>query len=266
MVLLLDNKASIDPKSRTRTPLVAATCAGRLETARTLVDRGADVNARTSAQTDQITALMPVPGQTALGCAAQQRNVEFIRFLLDKGADINAASSDGRSPLHLALEQNVTRDMETAVASALLLISRGANVNATIPEVGTTPLDLAVQNRLLEVVRALLDKGANPNKGTARSTPLTSALGGNRPGADIADIALLLIDRGADVNAGGRRSTTPLFLAIQARQVGVVRALLAKGADPNTSSDSRGQTPLRAAAESPEIMQLLINCGRQTMS
>src|SRR5688572_1575078 len=131
VVLLLDNKASIDPKSRTRTPLVAATCSGRFDTARTLVDRGADVNARTSTQTDQPGPMLGQVGQTALGCAAQQRNVEFIKFLLDKGADINLTSYRNYTPLHFALEQSgPTRDPEAAAASALLLISRGANVNA----------------------------------------------------------------------------------------------------------------------------------------
>jgi hypothetical protein len=39
----------------------------------------------------------------------------------------------------------------------------------------------------------------------------------------------------------------------------VVRALLAKGANPNLAIGA--QTPLRAAFENPEITQLLINAG-----
>jgi ankyrin repeat protein/beta-lactamase regulating signal transducer with metallopeptidase domain len=257
-VLLLDNKASIEAKGTgtARTALIAAACGGHFDAARTLVDRGADANASSS--------------QTALGCAAQRGNAEAIQFLLDKGADINATSSampgQSSSPLHLVLETNVGApgNLDKTAASALLLISRGANVNATYSEYGTTPLDLAAEKGLVEVVRALLDKGANPNKGSARTpSPLLVALSGNSPKVDI---AMLLIDRGADVNAMGfvgGSNMTPLILAVRSNQVGVVRALLAKGADPNLSNkNSIGPpTPLSAASGSPEMMQLLIQAG-----
>jgi ankyrin repeat protein/beta-lactamase regulating signal transducer with metallopeptidase domain len=247
--LLLDNRASIDAKSTARgTALIAAACAGRVDTARTLADRGADVNTR-SAQL-----------QTALGCAAQQRNVEFIQFLLDKGADVNLTTYRSYSPLHHALDTGREMDRDKATASAQLLIRRGANVNA-LADNGITPLDQAVQNRLLEGVRALLDKGANPNKGGS-GLPLTWALSGNRPPSP--EIALLLIDRGADVNGVQRAGDeAPLLLAVRAREVAVIRALLAKGADPNVSARNN-LTPLRAAADSPEIMQLLINAGAKS--
>jgi ankyrin repeat protein len=248
VAFLLDNKASIDAKSPSRgTPLVASACqAGKFDTARLLVERGADVNAQAT------TSL-----QTPLGCAAAQRNVEFIQLLLDKGANINTPNDRGYTPLHLALDSG-PRDMEKATASALLLISRGANVNATRTDNTITPLDMAVQNRQLDVVRALLDKGANPNKGLSR-LPLASALYGNKPHTEI---VLLLIDRGADVNAVGPlpNEGSPLIMAVQAKEVAIIRALLAKGADPNFSTRN-GLTPLRAAAESPEIMQILITAG-----
>jgi ankyrin repeat protein len=237
VTLLLDNKASIEAKSTTRNALIAAACAGQIDAARTLVDRGADVNGRT-------------PSQTALGCAAQRGDVEFIRLLLDRGADVNATAANGLSPLHLAVEN--IREMDKAVASALLLINRGANVNTTRPEYVDTPLSRAVDRGLLDVVRALLEKGANPNRGSV--PPLTRALNGPRPNADV---AILLIEKGADVTEG---TEPPLILAIRSRQVSVIRALLAKGADPNLGGRN-GQTPLRVASDSPEIQQLLVQAG-----
>ena len=258
VALLLDNKASINTRSLSRgSAVVTASCMGHADTVRTLVDRGADVNARNPGQVGP-GAPTPVVGQTALGCTAARRDMELVQFLLDKGADINLTSYRGSTPLHLAMEQ--VRETDKVTATALLLIGRGANVNAAIPEIETTPLDLAVQNQLLEVVRALLDKGANPNKGSARSTPLTTVLGARNVSAEL---ALLLIDRGADVNAASDSSmngTPPLYLAVQRNQVAVVKALLAKGANPNVSC--RGCQPmLRTASESPEIMQLLIAAG-----
>jgi ankyrin repeat protein len=74
--------------------------------------------------------------------------------------------------------------------------------------------------------------------------------------------ALLLIDGGADVNLADNNGRTPLVTAIQARApINVIRALLAKGANPNTKAGANGQTPLGAAANSPEIRQLLIDAG-----
>jgi ankyrin repeat protein len=49
-----------------------------------------------------------------------------------------------------------------------------------------------------------------------------------------------------DVNALDSQGQTALVLAIQNNHVGVVRALLAHGANPNTAN-SRGLTPTRAA-------------------
>jgi ankyrin repeat protein len=72
-------------------------------------------------------------------------------------------------------------------------------------------------------------------------------------------IALLLIERGANVNVQFGDST-PLILAVRAKQEAVVRALLAKGADPNLKIPNEGGTPL-SFASSDEIRKLLIDAG-----
>jgi ankyrin repeat protein/beta-lactamase regulating signal transducer with metallopeptidase domain len=274
VILLLDNKASIETRSESwGTPLVAAACQGKFDAARTLVDRGANVNAASGTPASAvnipppappgITPLPASPANTSLHCAAMHGNSEFIKLLLDKGADINAKGGRAYTPLVTAL----TSGREDRNGPSLLLIDRGADVNASTDD-GNTPLYLAISRGQIDVVRVLLAKGADPNKRTTSTTSrfgnsngalLDLLNGGFRRESDV-EIALLLIDKGADVNATLQNGMTPLILATQAKRIDIVRALLAKGADPNKASNNR-LTPLSASIGSPEITQVLTNAG-----
>jgi ankyrin repeat protein/beta-lactamase regulating signal transducer with metallopeptidase domain len=263
--LLLDNKASIETRAEAwGTSLVAAACQGQFDTARTLVERGANVNAAgpPTSMPMQPGPIQNSPGNTALHCAAMHGNSELIKLLLDKGADINAKGVRGFSPLMAALSSSGRQDRNGP--SILLLIDRGADVNASAED-GNTTLSLAVSQGLIDVVRALLAKGADPNKKTSSrfgnsNGALLDLLGsGFRREVDV-EMAMLLIDKGADVNATQQNGKTPLILATEARQIDIVRALLAKGADPNKASNNHA-TPLSASIGAPEIQQVLINAG-----
>jgi ankyrin repeat protein/beta-lactamase regulating signal transducer with metallopeptidase domain len=242
VILLLDNKASIEANSEARgTALVAAASSAKFDVVKTLLDRGANVNAANPA------------GFTALHRAATNRDSDSIRLLLDRGANINAKEVNGQTPLMIAASNN----SDSSKANALLLIERGADVHAATSG-GDTLLFFAVAGRNVDIVRALLAKGADPNKRSGGGRlPLSEALRGNRPSIEI---AMLLIDRGADANAVSPGENPPLFMAVQNGQTDVVRALLAKGADPNAPTSLR-QIPLQVAADKPEIRQLLLNAG-----
>ena len=99
------------------------------------------------------------------------------------------------------------------------LVALGAELEC-FNENGATPLHLAIENQNLDVVRLLLDAGADVNRRTAEGywTPLAHACDvvcdaasqlGKKP-----DNALLrlLIDNGADVNARISDGLTPLEL------------------------------------------------------
>ena len=113
----------------------------------------------------------------------------------------------------------------------------------------------AVEDGDVEGVRALLDDDpalvhvrvrSDYEAGDTllhRSDP-QQADDGTNPDDPHLKVAQLLIDRGADINAvGGRGNTvgaTPLDAAAWAGNVGMVKLLLANGADPAKGGDERG--------------------------
>lgn len=103
--------------------------------------------------------------------------VDMTCALLDAGADVNAASgSDGYQMLSASMSgwtASKTRLHPTRDWSALplLLIARGADVNAIAPLSRFRPMDLAASAGLVDVMEALVAKGADP-----RPVPILAAL------------------------------------------------------------------------------------------
>ena len=114
-------------------------------------------------------------GLTPLHHAARQGHVDTVRALLDAGADIHKQTGDGHSPLLIAL-------INGQFDIAMRLIARGANPNQIAYGSGVTPLWAAIntqwqprtrypqpqemerqQATYLDVMKALLDAGADPN-------------------------------------------------------------------------------------------------------
>jgi ankyrin repeat protein len=94
VTLLLDRRAAIDARARTRfrnTPLQAALLSGQLATARVLIQRGADVLVR------QQGGFSPLHEAALLG------RRDLVDLLLEAGAEINARANDGRTAVTEAL-------------------------------------------------------------------------------------------------------------------------------------------------------------------
>jgi len=169
-------------------------------------------------------------GISLLQFAAYCRNkeaIEIIRAYRDK-LDIYEASSIGDKEI------------------LLRLIKQFPDQTNTYSVDGFTPLGLASFFGNIEVVKILIDNGANPNiasNNRFKVTPLHSACA-------ISNyvIAEILIKNGADVNAKQMQNVTPLHSAAHNGHAKLVKLLIDNGADINSKMDN-GQTPLFMAEE-----------------
>ena len=105
-----------------------------------------------------------------------------------------------------------------------------------------SPLHEAALRGHNNVVKVLIEKGANPNKADQWGmTPLWKAVVCNH-----ANVVKLLLEKGANPNDANEDGLTPLHYASYAGHKYVVKALLEAGAN-QTMTDSYGRTPAELA-------------------
>jgi uncharacterized protein len=137
------------------------------------------------------------------------------------------------------------------------LKSEPALANSTQEEL--PPLSWACQQDNVEILRALLEFGADPNLAAEDGeTPLhIAAFQGSEP------CVQLLLDNGADVNAEDEDGKTPLMNAVRAG-LPITRSLLRAGADPR-KKDNGERTALHWATlgnhDDGSLIRLLLSAG-----
>ena len=118
-----------------------------------------------------------------------------------------------------------------------------------------TPLHLAVEFGFTDVVKLLLDEGAD-----------TSVVNGGQGGllhiVKSVEVANILLDLGLDKDAKDLYGNTPLNLAAFRGTLDLVKFLLEKGADKE-AKDNNGNTPLHKAAKRRKVnvVKLLLEKG-----
>ena len=122
----------------------------------------------------------------------------------------------------------------------ILLAGMAMTGCATVTQLGT-----AAHGGDIREVEALLNKGVNVNEvGFSGVTPLLEAVLYNAS----LDIVRLLVDKGADVNKGMNIGWKPIHFAVKNGNANVVKLLLDRGADINVLNPYK-KTPLKMAEE-----------------
>jgi ankyrin repeat protein len=166
--------------------------------------------AAVSAQADTIPALVS---------AIQRGSASEVERLLKAGANANAVDGEG-VPVLMTATLFANADMLE------LLLARGADPNRTGPS-GATALMWAVPD--VEKTQRLIAHGADVN---ARSDTDRTALLVAASYPSTVNVIRLLLDHGADLRAEDRGGSTALSLAIGSGSIDVVRFLVEKGLDP----------------------------------
>ncbi|RAQ55058.1 ankyrin repeat-containing protein [Aspergillus flavus] len=250
---------------------------GQLDTTRTLSpqDEGGSVDLKTTT------------GETVLLLAAKQGFREIVRFLLEQGVPIDPKDRAGRTPLHHAVAKDhkevvkvileVGGDIETTdLADHIPPMFAAPHGNDKENRSCHTPLITAIEADNEEMVKLLLEAGADPDHYTDYYTPLTSAArnhnmgiftllidkvsnldhqdeGGDTPLMHSAkwhnEVAELLVERGARLDVENRYGETAMSIASQRANKHLLTLLLER-IPGQEYINAKGQGLLHFAAES----------------
>ncbi|GFN99237.1 ankyrin-3, partial [Plakobranchus ocellatus] len=214
-----------------------------------LIQAGADLEARNDRDL------------TPLLVAADRDRTDVINVLQKYGADMAAVDDRGNSALHIMVQKSDNLQEETL----RLFTSQFNQFNKN----GMTPLKLASEKSHTNVLRILLELGADPNVANCkfrkqRTTPnfpfqvgATIADGPSNTALHLAadsEIASLLIQAGADLEARDGRGQTPLLTAAYRDRTDVINVLHKYGADM-AAVDNRGKSALHIMVQKSDNLQ-----------
>ncbi len=200
-------------------------------------------------------------GSKPIHWAVMTRQIQMIDELLNRGADINTRRPDGARPLDLTNGDYWYRGWRDVPDAAIqnhwvlagYLLARGADYDiSTAAKLGD-----------LERVRLLLDEQPDltsrvpPYSSFYAGPPLRCAAR-----AGHTEIVRLLLERGADPNEPESIAEHGVALhnAVFGKHLEIARLLLEHGANPNADVDSSGSC-MWAARSDPELLTLLGSYG-----
>lgn len=261
--LLIGAGADVNASSSGKfTPLMFAARTGDLKSAELLLDAGAEVNAATEAGLSPLliasASLDAITGSDYRLVIEESQHESLGALLLDRGADVTQSDQYGMTALHYAVEMNkpsllralLKRDADpNAQLTQGLPFRRGDYVGREAYD-GASPFWLAARLGNVEMMRELLDAGADPELRQAWGvTPTMVAAGVTQTDSRIANeekliqaLELLVLEIKTDIHSVDRSGQTAVHGAANVSGNEIIKFLVAEGADPE-AVDSRGRTP-----------------------
>jgi len=140
-----------------RRSLHFAANSGHIEIVKYLLSKGADIHAKTKANT------------TVLHYAALKGSLEIVKLLVEKGVEIDIKNVQVTTPMYYAASGGHREVVQ-------YLIDKGAKVDALDREEGT-PLHFAAKNGHTKTIEVLIEMGADVNiKNSSGQTPYHAAI------------------------------------------------------------------------------------------
>jgi ankyrin repeat protein len=223
--------------------LLNAAWANDTALARSLIEAGTEPNGGPSGYPDSYSPLQ---------WAAYHGNIEVVHLLLAAGADTERRDFNGDRPLLWAARGGQPESIR-------ILVEAGSPANSADDPYGLSPLHLAARAASPEAIAALVTASADLD---AVDQSNTTALAEAVLTQNLRSVYLLL-DAGADPNiADDILGDTPLHLAAERQNTGIVRLLLSAGARP-IGWNSDGSDPLHLAAFRglPDNVEALLKGG-----
>uniref|UniRef100_A0A8C2DVQ3 Ankyrin repeat and SOCS box containing 15a n=1 Tax=Cyprinus carpio TaxID=7962 RepID=A0A8C2DVQ3_CYPCA len=200
----------------------------------------------------------------SLGSVEHQKILDAIfrgdLFALQELSDYPAAftevDSKGWYPIHRAAVQQSVQVLEMVLYGSYRLSLEEETAD------GETPLILATQAGLVEIVRTLLENGASPNRINSKNeSPLLLAIH-EAAKVGCTDILTLLLQNGGNVLETDEHGVTPMGIAAEYGQAEALDILIHYGGDVNAQAPN-GDSVLHDAASSgnPDCIELLLQHG-----
>jgi ankyrin repeat protein len=255
------NTRSADWKS----PLGIALDQNKLEIAKLLIAKGADVNAKhRDSGGKPATVYHPqegvrteiLPDYTLLMVASGRGRLDAMELLVNSGADVNARTNQGQTALMQAAQWASTN-------SVTWLLDHGADIQRE-DVTGKTALAYAAMSISPKSTQAMLTKNTHftqTDKDKALLANVRWYLSAQRANqTSTLSNTVILLKSGANINARNENGATPLMLAAEQNDsIDLVKTLIEHGADLNIKSIG-GATALMYAMKSstPHVTALLL--------
>ncbi len=294
-----NNEGNYNTKKGGLNALFFAVQKNDLESTKILLEAGLDVNSTSADGTTPLLAALYkwdppkgtfVPGRGAPATAGSSQrfnpDLGIANLLLDRGAKVDVTDGSGYTPLHGAA-------LAVAKAARSGARQKGAyGQTAAALALGTddSPGSQTALKDSLALVSRLLEAGANPNQqtvyptgGPAGDVRINPAPPGSSPmhiaaSSSSVELIRILSDHGGDPTIIRKDGHSPFSVAVLAGDLDIVKELVARGADIQTTLSPRDKIPdpveaitlarenqsmlhLAAIQGKPELLEFLVSKG-----